>query len=43
MWIIDLNVAGYRFTREVPDLRGRRFRFSPRSMHRPVQRRSHAA
>lgn len=22
MWNIELNVAGYRFTREVPELRG---------------------
>ncbi|GBG38037.1 hypothetical protein NJB14197_02300 [Mycobacterium montefiorense] len=43
MWIIELNVAGYRFTREVPDLKRRSFRFSPRNMHWPVSRHSHAA
>jgi hypothetical protein len=43
MWIIELNVAGYRFTREMPDLKRRPFRFSPRNMHWPVLRHSHAA
>jgi hypothetical protein len=43
MWIIELNVAGYRYTREVPDLKRPAFRFSPRSMHWPVSRHSHAA
>ena len=43
MWIIELNVAGYQVTREVPDLKRRPFRFSPRHMHWPVLRHSHAA
>jgi hypothetical protein len=43
MWIIELNVAGYQFTREMPDLKRRPFRFSPRNMHWPVLRHSHAA
>ena len=43
MWIIDLNVAGYHFTREMPDLKRRPFRFSPRNLHWPVMRHSHAA
>jgi len=45
MWILDLNVAGYHVTRELPDLRRRPFRFSPRSMHWPLSqhRTSHAA
>jgi hypothetical protein len=43
MWIIELNVAGYQFTREMPDLKHRPFRFSPRSMRWPVLRHSHAA
>ena len=43
MWIIELNVAGYQYTREVPDLKRRSFRFSPRNLHRPVPRHSHAA
>ena len=43
MWIIELNLAGYQFTREVPDLRRRNFRLRPRNMHWPVQRHSHAA
>ncbi|WP_254893605.1 hypothetical protein [Mycobacterium malmoense] len=41
MWIIELNVVGYQFTREVPDLK--RFRFRARNMHWPVLRHSHAA
>ncbi|MGO8768046.1 hypothetical protein [Mycobacterium sp.] len=43
MWIIELNVAGYRFTREMPDLKRDNFRFSPRNMHWPVLRHSNAA
>ncbi|BBU24857.1 hypothetical protein [Mycobacterium xenopi] len=48
MWVIELNVAGHRFTREVSDLRRQPFRgvrFSPRNMHwRALQaRHSHAA
>ena len=42
MWIIELNVAGYRFSREMPDLR-RPFRFSPRNKHWPMLWHSHAA
>jgi hypothetical protein len=42
MWIIEFNVAGYRFTREMPDLR-KTFRFSPRNMHWPTLRHTHAA
>ena len=33
MWIIELNIAGLRFTREVPGLRRPSLRFSPRNMH----------
>ncbi|MGB8386847.1 hypothetical protein [Mycobacterium sp.] len=43
MWIIELNVAGYQLTREMPDLRHRTFRLHPRKMHWPVLRHSHAA
>jgi len=43
MWIIELNVAGYHFTREMPDLKRSSFRFSPRHVHWPVPRQSHAA
>ncbi|MEE6179474.1 hypothetical protein [Mycobacterium sp. 050134] len=43
MWIIELNVAAYQFTRELPDLKRHHFRFSPRNMHRPAARHSHAA
>ena len=44
MWIIELNVAGYHLTREMPDLVKRRpFRFNPRNIHWPVPRHSHAA
>ena len=43
MWIIELNVAGYQYTREMPDLRRRTFRFGPRHMHWPALRHSHAA
>jgi hypothetical protein len=43
MWIIELNVAGYQFTREMPDLKRRHFRLSPRNMHWPALRHSHAA
>jgi hypothetical protein len=43
MWIIELNVAGYHFTRELPDLRRRSFRFSPRTKHWPMTRHSQAA
>ena len=43
MWIIELNIAGYQFTREMPDLRDRPFRLRPRRMHWTVPRHSHAA
>lgn len=43
MWIIELNVAGYQFTREVPDIARRSFRFKPRHLHWPVLRHSQAA
>ncbi len=44
MWIIELNVAGYQFTREMPDLKRRSFRLRPRrNTHWPVLRHSHAA
>ena len=43
MWIIELNVAGYHFTREMPDFKRRPFRFSPRNIHWPLLRHSHAA
>jgi hypothetical protein len=43
MWIIELNVAGYRFTREMPDLKYPPFRFSPRKVLWPLPRHSHAA
>ncbi|HTX97232.1 MAG TPA: hypothetical protein VME67_21770 [Mycobacterium sp.] len=43
MWIIELNVAGYQFTREMPDLRRPTLRFKPRHMHWPALRHSHAA
>lgn len=43
MWIIELNVAGYRFTRELPDLMRRPFRFGPRSIFWSVPRHSHAS
>ncbi|BCO38178.1 hypothetical protein JMUB5695_04492 [Mycobacterium heckeshornense] len=48
MWVIELNVAGHRFTRAVSDVRRqhlRGVRFSRRSLHWPVPqaRRAHAA
>ena len=43
MWIIELNVAGYHFTREFPDVKRPPFRFSPRNIHWPVPRHSNAA
>jgi hypothetical protein len=36
MWILELNVAGYHLTREMPDLQPQRLRFSPRNMHWPL-------
>ncbi|EPQ71232.1 MULTISPECIES: hypothetical protein [Mycobacterium ulcerans group] len=41
MWIIELNVAGYRFTREMPDLPRKQARLRPRHLHWPVLRHSH--
>ena len=43
MWIIELNVGGYQFTREIPDFRRPAFRFHPLRVHWPVLRHSHAA
>lgn len=48
MLIVELNIAGYRFTRELPELRRKSFRsgrFSPRAIHWriPQLRHSHAA
>lgn len=43
MWIIEVNVAGHRYTREIPNLRRRSFRFNPRTLHWPVTRHSPAA
>lgn len=43
MWVIELNIGRYQFTREMPDLKRRSFRFGPRSMHWPVLRHSPAA
>ena len=43
MWILELNVAGYHFTREMPDVWRRSLRFSPRNLHWPVLRHSQAA
>lgn len=36
MWVVELNIAGYRFTREVADLPHtplKSVRFHPRGMH----------
>jgi len=43
MWIIELNVAGYQFTREMRELKRRPVWFRTRNMHWPVPRHSHAA
>jgi hypothetical protein len=43
MWILELNIASYQFTREMPDLKRPPLKFSPRSFHWPVPRHSHAA
>ncbi len=43
MWIIDINVAGYHFSREMPDWRRRTFKFHPRNVHWPALRHSNAA
>jgi hypothetical protein len=43
MWIIELNVAGYHFSREFRDVKRPPFRFSPRNIHWPVLRDSNAA
>jgi len=43
MWIIELNVAGYHYTRQMPDFKRRPFRFSPRNLHWPAPRPSQAA
>ena len=36
MWIVELNIAGLRYTRELPDLWRRRLRLNPRGMHWPA-------
>ncbi|ETW21581.1 hypothetical protein [Mycobacterium gastri] len=41
MWIIELNIAGFRYTRELPERRRRPLRFSPRHLHWPVHRHAH--
>jgi hypothetical protein len=44
MWIIDLNIAGLHFTREMPDLLRRPMWLNPHSLYRPVlQQPKHAA
>ena len=43
MWIIELNVVGFRFTREMPSLRRRPLRFTSRYLHWPAIRHPHAA
>lgn len=40
MWIIELNIASYRYTREMPDLR--RPRLISRRLHWPVPRHGHS-
>ncbi|MFW3115707.1 hypothetical protein MHAE_18252 [Mycobacterium haemophilum DSM 44634] len=42
MWIIELNIAGHRFIREMPDLRRPR-RLHPRNVPWPTLRHSPAA
>ncbi|VBA33193.1 hypothetical protein LAUMK13_00229 [Mycobacterium innocens] len=42
MWIIELNIAGFRFTRELPDRRRRTLRFNPSHLHWPVPRHGHS-
>ncbi|VBA32735.1 hypothetical protein LAUMK191_00311 [Mycobacterium attenuatum] len=41
MWIIELNIAGFRFTRELPDRR-RPLRFHARNLRWPVPRPGHS-
>lgn len=41
MWIIELNIAGFRYTREMPRPRRRPLRFDPRQLHWPVRRHAH--
>ncbi|MGH3967779.1 MAG: hypothetical protein ACRDTV_06585 [Mycobacterium sp.] len=47
MWVVELNIAGYCFTREIADLRRtplKSVRFHPRAMHwRPPQLRHERA
>lgn len=43
MWIIELNIAGYRFTGEMPAARRRQFRLSTRNVHWPTLRHPNAA
>lgn len=41
MWILELNIAGHTFTREMPDLRRRPFRFRAAHLHWPAIRHDH--
>jgi len=41
MLIVELNLAGYRFTREFPDLRRTSFRFNRRAAHRRIPQLRH--
>jgi hypothetical protein len=43
MWIVELNIAGYQFAREMPDLRRRPSWLGKRNVHWPALRQSHAA
>jgi hypothetical protein len=46
MLYVELNIVGYRFIREIPDLRRKSFRssgFSPRSVHWRMPHLRHAA
>jgi hypothetical protein len=41
MWIIELNIAGLRYTRELPDLRRGPFRLGTRHLHWSANRHTH--
>ncbi|WP_205875954.1 hypothetical protein [Mycobacterium camsae] len=41
MWILELNIVGHTFTRKMPDLRRRPFRFGTRQLHWPASRHPH--
>jgi hypothetical protein len=43
MWIIELNVAGYHLTRQMPDFKRRPFRLSTSKLHWPATRPTQAA